>query len=93
MQYALGEETATLLVRPRGWHLPEKHLRVNDAPMPGGVFDFGLYFFHNAQALLDKGSGPYFDLPKLEHHLEARLWNDFFLQAPASVGIASGTIK
>ena len=77
-QYALDKQTATLLVRPRGWHLEEKHVLVDGQPMSAGMFDFGLYFFHNAQALMEKGSGPYFYLPKLESHLEARLWNDVF---------------
>ncbi len=92
-QYELGDDTATLLVRPRGWHLPEKHLRIGEAPVPGGIFDFGLYFFHNAKTLLEKGTGPYFYLPKLEHHLEARLWNDVFLHAQDLLGIPRGTIK
>ena len=80
-QYRLGEKTAVLFVRPRGWHLPEKHVRVDGAPMSGGIFDFALYFFHNAKELLARGSGPYFYLPKLEGHLEARLWNDIFVDA------------
>jgi malate synthase len=79
--YRLGEKTATLFVRPRGWHLPEKHVLVDGAPMSGGIFDFALYFFHNAKELLARGSGPYFYLPKLESHLEARLWNDVFVMA------------
>ncbi len=92
-EYALAEKTATLLVRPRGWHLPENHVRVDGAPMSGSLFDFGLYFFHNARALLDRGSGPYFYLPKLESHLEARLWNDVFVAAQEALGIGQGTIK
>jgi malate synthase len=92
-KYALGEETATLLVRPRGWHLTEKHFVVDGAPSPAGLFDFGFYFFHNAKALLAKGSGPYFYLPKLESHLEARLWNDVFVLAQDMLGIPQGTIK
>jgi malate synthase len=92
-EYALAEKTATLLVRPRGWHLPENHVRVDGAPMSGSLFDFGLYFFHNARALLDRGSGPYFYLPKLESHLEARLWNDVFVAAQDALGIPQGTIK
>ena len=92
-QYKLGDNLATLIVRPRGWHLSEKHMLVDGKPIPGSLFDFGLYFFHNAQNLLKKGSGPYFYLPKLEHHLEARLWNDVFLFAQKSLGIPTGTIK
>ncbi|MFT7462564.1 MAG: malate synthase [Pseudohongiellaceae bacterium] len=92
-QYALAEKTATLLVRPRGWHLPEKHLLVDGEPMSGALFDFGLFFFHNAQELLARGSGPYFYLPKLESHLEARLWNDVFVHAQKILGLPNGTIK
>jgi malate synthase len=77
-QYKLNEKTAVLLVRPRGWHLVEKHFHVDGEPISGGLFDFGLYFFHNAKELVSRGSGPYFYLPKLESHLEARLWNDVF---------------
>src|SRR6266567_7253993 len=77
-QYALKENTATLMVRPRGWHLPEKHVLVDGKPISGSLFDFGLYFFHNAHDLLDKGTRPYLYLPKMESHLEARLWNDVF---------------
>jgi malate synthase len=91
--YRLGEETATLLVRPRGWHLPEKHLDVDGEPVAGALFDFGLFLFHNASRLLDKGSGPYFYLPKLQSHLEARLWNDVFCFAQDALGIPRGTIK
>jgi malate synthase len=91
--YALKEKTATLLVRPRGWHLNEKHLLVDGQPVPGGLFDFGLYFFHNVRALLAHGTGPYFYLPKLESHLEARLWNDVFVMAQEELGIPRGTIK
>ncbi len=91
--YALGDKTATLLVRPRGWHLPERHLMVDGEPMSGSLFDFGLFFFHNAKPLLAKGSGPYFYLPKLESHLEARLWNDVFLHAQAKLGVPKGSIK
>ncbi|MFW5691256.1 MAG: malate synthase A [Chloroflexota bacterium] len=91
--YALNEEIATLMVRPRGWHLNEKHFLVDGRPVPGGLFDFGLFFFHNAQALIDRGSGPYFYLPKLESHLEARLWNDAFNMAQDELGIPRGTIK
>jgi malate synthase len=91
--YALNEHTATLLVRPRGWHLPEKHVLVDGAPMSASLFDFGLFFFHNAQELLARGTGPYFYLPKLESHLEARLWNDVFVHAQAQLGLPTGTIK
>ena len=79
--YELDDEVATLLVRPRGWHLPEKHLKVDGETLAGAFMDFGLYVFHNAQRLLDKGKAPYFYLPKMEHHLEARLWNDVFVWA------------
>ncbi len=91
--YALHEKTAVLLCRPRGWHLLERHLEVDGKPVSASLFDFGLYFFHNARALLEKGSGPYFYLPKLESHLEARLWNDVFHLAQSELGIARGTIK
>src|SRR6201993_1662886 len=77
-RYEVGAKPATLMVRPRGWHLDEKHFQVDGRPISGSLFDFGLYFFHNAQALIDKGTGPYFYLPKMESHLEARLWNDLF---------------
>jgi len=91
--YELNEKTATLLVRPRGWHLEEKHLKVDGENMSGSLFDFGLYFFHNAKKALEMGTGPYFYLPKLESHLEARLWNDAFVFAQEYVGIPQGTIK
>ena len=91
--YKLNDKTAVLFVRPRGWHLPEKHVIVDGAPMSGGIFDFALYFFHNAKELLARGSGPYFYLPKLESHLEARLWNDIFVMAQDELGIPRGTIK
>ena len=91
--YRLNERTATLVVRPRGWHLEERHLLVDGAPASASLVDFGLYFFHNAAELLSRGSGPYFYLPKLEHHLEARLWNDVFLVAQEALGIARGTIR
>src|ERR1700688_1283631 len=91
--YKLKPKTAVLMVRPRGWHLPEKHVLVDGAPMSGSLFDFGLYFFHNAKTLLAKGSGPYFYLPKMESHLEARLWNEVFLQAQAALGLPAGAIK
>ncbi|MEL6669577.1 MAG: malate synthase A, partial [Bacteroidota bacterium] len=91
--YLLNEETATLMVRPRGWHLNERHLHIEGEPISGSLFDFGLYFFHNAKQLVDNGSGPYFYLPKLESHLEARLWNDVFLFAQEYLDIPVGTIK
>ncbi len=92
-RYQLAEKTATLVVRPRGWHLSEKHLLVDGEPMSAALFDFGLYFFHNARELLQRGSGPYFYLPKLENHLEARLWNDVFLLAQNELGLPRGTIR
>ena len=92
-EYRLAEKTAVLLVRPRGWHLVEKHVLVDGQPISGGIFDFGLYFFHNAKALIAKGSGPYFYLPKLENHREARLWNDIFIRAQELLDIPQGTIK
>jgi malate synthase len=91
--YALNPEIATLIVRPRGWHLVERHVAVDGEPISGSLFDFGLYFFHNARALMSKGSGPYFYLPKLESHLEARLWNDVFVAAQEALGIPRGTIR
>jgi malate synthase len=91
--YKLNEKTATLLVRPRGWHLPEKHVWFGGKPVPGGLFDFGLYFFHNAKELLARGSGPYFYLPKMESHLEARLWNDVFTHAEATLGVPHGSVR
>ncbi|MDH3754131.1 MAG: malate synthase A [Acidimicrobiia bacterium] len=92
-QYRLADETATLVVRPRGWHLVEKHLMVDGEPMSASLFDFGLVMYHNARASLDAGSGPYFYLPKLESHLEARLWNDAFVMAQERLDIPHGTIK
>ncbi|MHB1216589.1 MAG: malate synthase A [Alphaproteobacteria bacterium] len=92
-EYKLNPKIATLLVRPRGWHLPEYHVRVDGKPMSGSLFDFGLYVFHNAKALKAKGSGPYFYLPKLEAYEEARLWNDAFVFAQEKVGVPKGTIK
>jgi malate synthase len=91
--YRLNDRTAVLMVRPRGWHLPEKHLLVDGKPMSGSLFDFGLYFFHNHARLLARGTGPYFYLPKMESHLEARLWNDVFVEAQAATGVARGTIR
>ncbi|MFE1441635.1 malate synthase A [Streptomyces sp. NPDC058739] len=93
--YALKapEELATVVMRPRGWHLDERHLLVDGRPVPGAFVDFGLYFFHNAQRLLDLGKGPYFYLPKTESHLEARLWNDVFVFAQDHVGIPQGTVR
>jgi len=91
--YRLNEKTAVLLVRPRGWHLPEKHVVVDGRPMSGSLFDFGLYFFHNAKELKARGTGPYFYLPKLESHLEARLWNEVFLFAQGALSLPKGTIK
>lgn len=91
--YRLNDEVAVLLVRPRGWHLEEKHVQVNGRFLSASLFDFGLYLFHNAQALRDKGSGPYFYLPKLENHHEARLWNDVFVMAQDLLGIPHGTIR
>jgi malate synthase len=92
-QYSLGEKTAVLLVRPRGLHLPERHVLVDGHPVPGPLFDFGLYLFHNAKAALERGTGPYFYLPKLQSHLEARWWNDAFVLAQQALGIPRGTIK
>ena len=91
--YQLNDTTATLLVRPRGWHLDEKHVLVDGERVSGGIFDFALYFFHNAKELLARGAGPYFYLPKMESHLEARLWNDIFVMAQNRLGIPQGTIK
>ncbi len=92
-EYSLNERIATLIVRPRGWHLLEKHVLVDGQPVPGGIFDFALFFFHNARPLLARGSGPYFYLPKIESHLEARLWNDIFVMAQDLLRIPQGTIK
>jgi malate synthase len=91
--YQLHEETATLMVRPRGWHLVEKHALLDGKPVSAALFDFGLFFFHNAQILIDNGTGPYFYLPKLESHLEARLWNDAFNMAQDALNIPRGTIR
>ncbi|XKE55553.1 malate synthase A [Sutcliffiella horikoshii] len=92
-EYKLNKEIATLLVRPRGWHLEEKHIQVNNESVSGSLFDFGLYFFHNAKVLQENESAPYFYLPKLESHQEARLWNDVFVFAQKELGIEQGTIK
>jgi malate synthase len=92
-EYKLNDKIATLQVRPRGWHLDEKHLLVDDAPMSASLFDFGLYMFHNARELLERRTGPYFYLPKMESHLEARLWNDVFAWAQDKLGLQRGTVK
>ena len=92
-EYRLGEETATLLVRPRGWHLHDKHVIVDGTPITGAFLDAGLFLFHNARRLVDKGSGPYFYLPKTESHLEARLWNEVFIHAEEALGLDRGTIR
>ncbi len=92
-RYALKETTATLVVRPRGWHLRERHVRVDGRDVPAALFDFGLYFFHNAKESLARGTGPYFYLPKMEHHLEARLWNDVFVHAQEALGVPRGSVR
>jgi malate synthase len=92
-QYKLNDRVAVLFVRPRGWHLEERHVLVDGEPMSGSIFDFGLYFYHNANELLARGSGPYFYLPKIESHLEAELWNDLFIRAQKEIGIVQGSIK
>ena len=92
-QYALNETTATLVVRPRGWHLLEKHLLVGGEPVSASLFDFGVYLFHNAKEAIARGTGPYFYLPKMESHLEARLWNDVFVRAQQALGVPVGTIR
>src|ERR1700682_4120896 len=89
-QYRLNEKIATLMVRPRGWHLSEKHMLVDGKPVSGSLFDFGLFFFHNAAVQIGKGTGPYFYLPKMESHLEARLWNDVFGFSQEKLGIPHG---
>jgi malate synthase len=91
--YRLNDKVATLVVRPRGWHLDEKHVFVDGERVSGGIFDFALYMFHNARELMARGSGPYFYLPKMESHLEARLWNDIFVATQKELGIPQGTIK
>src|SRR5580698_575747 len=91
--YRLNEKTATLIVRPRGWHLPEKHVRINGEAVSGSLFDFALFLANNHEALARRGTGPYFYLPKMESHLEARLWNDVFVAAQEALGVPRGTIK
>jgi malate synthase len=91
--YRLREKPAVLMVRPRGWHLDEKHFEVDGRPIPAALFDFGVFLFHNAKLLIAKGTGPYFYLPKLQSHLEARLWNEVFVHAESALGLARGTIK
>lgn len=91
--YRLGSSLATLVVRPRGWHLTEKHAVIAGTPVSASLFDFGLYFFHNARELLSRGSGPYFYLPKMESHLEARLWNDVFVAAQDALGVPRGSVR
>ena len=91
--YKLNARIATLLVRPRGWHLMENHVLIDGDPVSGAIFDFALYFFHNAREALARGTGPYFYLPKMESHLEARLWNDIFIMAQQELGVPQGTIK
>src|SRR5450432_287811 len=92
-EYQLNDRVAVLMVRPRGWHLVEKHVLVDGQPIAGGLFDFGLFFFHNAHELIARGSGPYFYLPKMESHLEARLWNEVFKLAQQELRIPHGTIR
>jgi malate synthase len=92
-EYRIGDTPAVLIVRPRGWHLVEEHLTVDGEQVSGALFDFGLYFFHNARQQIAQGTGPYFYLPKLETHLEARLWNEVFVHAQDKLGLAAGTIK
>ena len=92
-EYALGENLATLLVRPRGWHLREKHVLIDGDQVSAGIFDFALYMFHNAKNLLAKGSGPYFYLPKMESHLEARLWNDIIVMTQDEIGVPQGSVR
>ena len=92
-RYQLNDKTATLVVRPRGWHLDERHFLLDGRPIAGALFDFGLYFFHNARRLLDRGTGPYFYLPKLEGHREARLWNEIFRWSQDELRIPRGSIK
>ena len=91
--YKLNDKIATLLVRPRGWHLPEKHLKAEGKAISGALADFGLFFFHNARETLDRGTGPYFYLPKMESHLEARLWNDVFVFSQEKLGVPRGSVR
>src|SRR5512134_593900 len=91
--YKLNDQVATLVVRPRGWHLDEKHVLVDGNRVSGGIFDFALFMFHNAKELVARGSGPYFYLPKMESHLEARLWNDVFVATQKHLGLPQGTIR
>jgi malate synthase len=91
--YRLNDETATLLVRPRGWHLPERHFQVDGEPVSGSLFDFGIYVFHNGKRLIERGAGPWFYVPKLESHVEARLWNDVFTHAEDELGLERGSIR
>src|SRR6266480_1801494 len=92
-EYKLNEQVAVLMPRPRGWHLAEKHVLIDGEPVAGGLFDFGLFFYHNTQELIARGSGPYFYLPKMESHLEARIWNDVFQLAQKELGTPYGTIR
>ena len=92
-EYKLNKEIATLIVRPRGWHLDEKHVLVDGKPVPGGIFDFAMFFFHNVEEQLKRGTGPYFYLPKMQSHLEARLWNSVFVDAQKLLGVPKKTIK
>jgi len=92
-KYTLADKLATLVVRPRGWHLVEKHAAFEGRPVSASLFDFGLYFFHNARELLQRGSGPYFYLPKMESHREARLWNDVFVAAQDALGVPRGSVR
>ena len=92
-EYRLNQKTATLIVRPRGWHLLEKHVLLEGKPIPASIFDFALFFFHNSNKLIEKGSGPYFYLPKIESYLEARLWNDIFVASEEAFKLPRGTIK
>jgi malate synthase len=91
--YRLNDEAATLLVRPRGWHLPERHFQVDGEPVSGSLFDFGIYVFHNGKRLIERGAGPWFYVPKLESHVEARLWNDVFTHAEDELGLEGGSIR
>jgi malate synthase len=92
-QYKLSPNPAVLIVRPRGWHLDEPRVTVDKAPISGSLFDFGLFFYHNADELVKRGFGPYYYLPKMEHYLEARLWNDVFLFSQSYIGMPHNTIR